>query len=111
MRDTNENDPFRSDKAPRVLDGIVAGAPGARGLGRGRLRSTWVLVARGDEPVEEFFLDSPFGEDGAEGGEDPIAWICRGIRADGTVRLGAVDFDVDRFVSDVLHDSEDAGDR
>lgn len=101
MKDLQGGSTEARERAPRVLDGIVTGAPRARGLGRGRLRTTWVLVARHDEPVEDFFLDSPFGDE-AGGDEDPVAWICRGVRADGTVRLGAVDFDVDRFASDVL---------
>lgn len=100
--------PSREGRAPRVLDGIVAGGPRARGFGRGRLRATWVLVAREDEPVEEFFLNSPFGEEDSGNGEDPVAWICRGVRADGTLRLGAIDFEVDHFVSDVLHQAGDA---
>ena len=111
MREPHESILVRRRSAPRVLDGIVAGGPRARGFGRGRLRATWVLVARGDEAVEEFFLEGPFGEVHAEGGEDPIAWICRGVRADGTLRLGALDFEVDHFVSDVLHRAGEADER
>ena len=56
------------------------------------------------ETFEDFFLESPFGEETATPGEDPIPWICRGVERDGTVRMGAIDLAVDRFVSDVLSD-------
>ena len=92
------------DQAPRARDGIVTGTNRVRGLGRGQALSTWIVVARTDEAVEDFFLESPFGPDDDEPGEDPVPWICRGIRPDGTVRMGAVDLSVDRFVSDVLND-------
>ena len=104
MKDLPLEIPRVGERGARALDAIVAGAAHARGLGRNRLRSTWVLVARNSEPVEDFFLDSPFGEDGRPAGRDPIPWICRGVRADGTLRMAAVDLDVDRFVSDVLNE-------
>ena len=97
----------RDDSALRARDGIVTGAQRARGLGRAQLHGTWVLVARSDEHIEDFFLESPFGVDDESGGEDPVPWICRLVRADGTLRLGTVDLEVDRFVSDVLSDQLD----
>lgn len=102
MKDFPEGLPPAPGQASRVLDGIMPGAARVRSIGRGRLRSTWILVARGSEPVEEFFLESPFAAEDEPTSRDPFAWICRGVRADGTLRLGAVDLDIDRFVSDVL---------
>lgn len=91
------------DRTLRPRDGIVTGARESSRLGRGQARATWVVVARNDEIVEDFFLESPFGPD-QPSGEDPTAWICRGLGQDGTVRMGEVNLDVDRFVSDVLND-------
>jgi len=102
MKEAHEEISERIERAPRLVDGIVTEASRARGLSRARGRETWLLVARHDEPVEEFFLDSPFGAGDRTAGDDPVAWICRGVRPDGTLRLGFVDFDVDRFASDVL---------
>lgn len=93
-------------RSPRAVDGIVAGAQAAGTFEAGKLPSTWVLVARGDESVDEFFLESPFGGAGRSHNEDPVAWICRGVRPDGRVLLGAVDLAVDLFVSEVLDQDE-----
>ena len=98
------DDPLIDDHAIRARDGIVTGLHRGRTVGRRQADATWILVARADEPVEDFFLESPFGAQDHGNGEDPVAWICRSVRADGTVRLGAVDLEVDRFVSDVLND-------
>ena len=111
MKELPGDSRFEGEGTPRALDGLVAGGNRAKGLNKANLRSTWILVSRNDEPVEDFFLDSPFGADAVAGGEDPVAWICRGMRADGTVRLGAVDFEVDRFASDVLASIERRGRR
>jgi len=97
-------DPLIDDQALRARDGIVTGVSATRSLGRRQAGATWVLVARGDEPVEDFFLESPFGAEGHDPGEDPIPWICRSVHPDGTLRLGAADLEVDRFVSEVLND-------
>jgi hypothetical protein len=98
------DDPLIEDQALRARDGIVTGLRGARTVGRRQAGATWILVARADEPVEDFFLESPFGSQDHDEGEDPVAWICRSVQSDGTVRLGAVDLEVDRFVSEVLND-------
>lgn len=107
MRTFTEESIYQDDHALRARDGIVAGGWRAKGLDGDRASATWVLVARVTEPVEDFFLDSPFGNDDTASGEDPVAWICRGVNADGTLRMGAVDLSVDRFVSDVLSDDLD----
>lgn len=98
------DDPLLEDDALRARDGIVTTVRGARRRGPGLPGTAWVLVARGDEHIEDFFLDGPFGLAESDEGEDPRAWICRGVRRDGTVRIGAVDLEVDRFVSEVLND-------
>jgi len=98
---------YQNDQPLRARDGIVAGARRAKGLDRERASATWVLVARGSEPVEDFFLESPFGSDDTASGEDPVPWICRGVNANGTLSIGAVDLSVDRFMSDVLSDDLD----
>ena len=97
-------DPLIDDHELRARDGIVTGMQGAHKVGRRQAGATWILVARADEPVEDFFLESPFGAGDSAEGEDPVAWICRSVRPDGTVRLGAVNLEVDRFISDVLND-------
>lgn len=94
--------------ALRPRDGIVTSAAArprtGPALGRSQAKSTWIVVARTDEAFEDFFLDSPFGDDAGAPGEDPIAWICRDVNPDGTLRMGAIDLSNDRFVSDVLSD-------
>lgn len=110
MKTMPENPWNVEDSAIRARDGIVTGPRFSGAPGRKQASATWVLVARNDEPVEDFFMDSPFGSDDHEQharGEDPVAWICRGISSDGKVRLGAVDLEVDRFVSDVLSEDLD----
>ena len=104
MKQTSDDRTQVEDRTLKARDGIVTGASRARGLGRGQARSTWIVVARNDEPVEDFFLESPFGPDDNSEGEDPVPWICRGVGPDGTVKMGAVDLRLDRFVSDVLMD-------
>ena len=105
---TTSDEPWNAENhALRARDGIVTGARLAVALGRRQASATWVLVARSDEPVEDFFIESPFGSEDRCRGEDPVPWICRGVGSDGTVRLGAVDLEVDRFVSDVLSDDLD----
>lgn len=104
MKPTYDDVPETESRALRARDGIVTGTRECRVLGRGQAHSTWVVVARNDEIVEDFFLESPFGPEDLGSGDDPVPWICRGMGADGTVRLGEVNLEVDRFVSDVLND-------
>jgi hypothetical protein len=107
MKNFIEESIYQDDQALRARDGIVAGGRRSKITGRERARATWVLVARGTETVEDFFLESPFGADDTGGGGDPVPWICRGVDTDGTLRIGAVDLSVDRFVSDDLSDDLD----
>jgi len=107
MKNFIEESIYQDDQALRARDGIVAGGRRSQVTGRERARATWVLVARGTETVEDFFLESPFGADDTGGGGDPVPWICRGVNTDGTLRIGAVDLSVDRFVSDDLSDDLD----
>ena len=107
MKTFIEESIHQDDHALRARDGIVAGGARAKDSGRERASATWVLVARGTEPVEDFFLESPFGTDDTGHGGDPVPWICRGVDADGTLRIGAVDLSIDRFVSDDLSDDLD----
>ena len=98
---------YQDDHALRARDGIIAGGRRYKESDRECASATWVLVARGTETVEDFFLESPFGADDTARGGDPIPWICRGVNADGTLRIGEVDLSVDRFVSDDLSDDLD----
>ena len=107
MKTTFEDPLEAEDSAVRARDGIVTGARRSSAFERRQASATWVLVARSDEPVEDFFIESPFGSEDRCREEDPVPWICRGVGSDGTVRLGAVDLEVDRFVSDVLSDDLD----
>jgi hypothetical protein len=102
--DFHEAEAEAEDRAMRARDGIVTGAARARSFSRVQSDATWLVVARNDEALDDFFLESPFGPDDCSPGEDPVPWICRGVEPDGTVRMGAVDLGVDRFVSDVLSD-------
>ena len=107
MKNFIEESLYQDDHALRARDAIVAGARRTKGLDRDGAGATWVLVARGTEPVEDFFLESPFGPDDKADGEDPVPWICRGVGPDGTLLMGAVDLSVDRFASDVHSDDLD----
>lgn len=107
MKNFIEESIYQDDHGMRARDGIVAGGRRAKVSDRERASATWVLVASGTETVEDFFLESPFGADDTARGDDPVPWICRGVNADGTLRIGAVDLSVDRFVSDDLSDDLD----
>ena len=107
MKNIIEESIFQDDQSLRARDGIVAGGRRSKVSDRERASATWVLVARSTETVEDFFLESPFGADDTAGGGDPVPWICRGVGTDGTLRMGAVDLSVDRFVSDDLSDDLD----
>ena len=107
MKPPSHDLPDPDDRALKARDGIVAGSKRTRSsaaFGRGQARATWVVVARNDEQFEEFFLESPYGEDACATGEDPVPWICRGVDSDGILHIGAIDLRVDRFLSDVLND-------
>ena len=107
MKNHFEEAIYQDDQSLRARDGIVAGGKRAKVSDRERASATWVLVARGNETVEDFFLESPFGADDTGRGGDPVPWICRGVSAEGILRIGAVDLSVDRFVSDDLSDDLD----
>lgn len=98
------NDPLLDDPTPRALDAIVTCVGQPRDFGRRQVRAAWVLVTRDNEPLEDFFLLGAFGDEPGARGEDPAAWICRGIGADGTLKMGRVDLDIDRFVSALLRE-------
>ena len=107
MKTFVEESILQDDQALRARDGIVAGGRRFKTTDRERVSATWVLVARGTETVEDFFLESPFGADDRSCGDDPIPWICRGVSTDGTLRMGEVDLSIDRFISDDLSDDLD----
>ena len=74
-------DPDRTRRAQYV---ILTGA--LRGTDLDPAYTAWIVVARSTEPVEEFFLDGPFGRGESRRGDDPVAWICRGVRTTSRAR-------------------------
>jgi hypothetical protein len=82
----------------RPVDGVVFGDARKRG---GR-QDVWVLMSRPGEGVMEFFLD----DDEPSGVvADPGTQCCLGVEPDGTITLGRLDWDRDRFLSEMIYDA------
>ena len=82
----------------RPVDGVVFG----NARERGSQQDVWVLMSRPGEGVMEFFLD-----DAEPSGvvAEPGTQCCLGVAADGTVTLGSLDLDRDRFLSEMIYDA------
>lgn len=86
----------------RPVDGVVFGSARERG----RKQDVWVLMSRPGEGVMEFFLedDEPTGIVA-----EPGTQCCLGVDPDGTVTLGSLDWDRDRFLSEMIYDARTGG--
>ena len=100
-RFASDGDPS-SDTRPRrrspyrPVDGFVVGRPEADG----DTRDIWVLVSRPGEGLMDFFLeDDPIGV-----AADPGPRCCLGIEDDGTLRIGTLDWETDRFLSELMEE-------
>ncbi len=86
----------------RPVDGFVVGGEAAWDSGQ----NLWLLVSRPGERLIDFFL-----EDDETGASDPVPCACAGVLPDGTVLISEVDWDVDRFLSEMLDERESAAAR
>lgn len=93
-------DASRSASRIRPLDGIVFAARADRRRAGNWVRDTWVLAFSDREQIADFFLED---EAAPAGGEvDPMPWVCRSVRRDGTVVLGSVNLRDDHFLSEIF---------
>lgn len=96
----------RSDDAVkrlRPVDGFVVGGDAEWVTGQ----NLWLLVSRPGERLIDFFVEDD------EGGLslDPVPCACAGVLPDGTVLIGEVDWELDRFLSELLDEQEVAASR
>ncbi|MGH9391465.1 MAG: hypothetical protein ACRD1Z_17810 [Vicinamibacteria bacterium] len=86
----------------RPVDGIVVGvdAMESKRHPRAWVRDTWIVAASPEEGLAEFFLEDFDEPAGPPGGTS--AWVCRAVRADGSIILGEVNFRDDRFLSEIF---------
>jgi hypothetical protein len=85
----------------RPVDGFVVGGEAAWDSGQ----NLWLLVSRPGERLIDFFLEDD------DAGADPVPCACGGVLPDGSVLIGEVDWDVDRFLSELLDEKESAAAR
>ena len=83
----------------RPVDGFVAGGDAAWDSGQ----NLWLLLSRPGERLIDFFLED---EEDFEPGQDPVPCICAGVLPDGSVLVGEVDWETDRFLSEMLDEQE-----
>ncbi len=94
----------RGDRAGRHLrpvDGFVVG--GATAWENGQ--NLWLLLSRPGERLIDFFLE----DDEDERAPDPQPHACSGVLPDGKVLIGQVDWEFDRFLSEMLDEEESLG--
>lgn len=84
----------------RPVDGFVVGGEAAWDSGH----NLWLLVSRPGERLIDFFLE----EDELDRALDPVPYACAGVAADGSVLIGEVDWELDRFLSEMLDERESA---
>lgn len=84
--------------ALRPIDGFVVG--GATGWDT--RANLWVLLSRPGERLIDFFLE----DDDQRDSTDPLPCACTGLLPDGRVTIGAVDWDLDRFLSEIMDEGE-----
>ncbi len=98
--------PARQDEAVRRLrpvDGFVVGGDAAWESGQ----NLWLLLSRPGERLIDFFLE----DEDLAGSPDPVPCACAGVLPDGTVLIGEVDWEMDRFLSELLDEQEMDGRR
>lgn len=83
----------------RPVDAFVVGGPD--GWTRGA--NLWLLLSRPGERLIDFFL-----EDDGDGRSvaDPVPCACAGLTADGRITIGAVDWNHDRFFSEMMDERD-----
>lgn len=87
----------------RPVDGFVVGGAAEWSSAQ----NMWLLLSRPGERLIDFFLDDE--RDGTSA--DPVPCACAGVLPDGTIVIGEVDWEMDRFLSEVLDDQESAAAR
>lgn len=92
----------RTDSGTPVLkpvDAFVVGGDAAWDTGQ----NLWLLLSRPGERLIDFFV-----EDDVQSSVDPVPCACSGIAPDGSVLIGDVDWEMDRFLSEMLDEQESA---
>lgn len=83
----------------RPVDAFVVGGDAAWDTGQ----NLWLLLSRPGERLIDFFV-----EDDRQGSPDPAPCACAGVAPDGSVLIGTVDWEMDRFLSEMLDEQEAA---
>jgi hypothetical protein len=86
--------------ALRPVDAFVVGGDAAWESGQ----NLWLMLSRPGERLIDYFLD----DDDRKSSPDPVPCACAGVLPDGTVLLGEVDWELDRFLSELLDEQESA---
>lgn len=94
-----------SPHALRPVDAFVVGGDVAWETGD----NLWLLLSRPGEKLIDFFIEDEEGS--PKSGADPTPCACAGVRPDGTVTIGAIDWEMDRFLSELLDEQEEAARR
>lgn len=84
----------------RPVDGFVVGGEASWDSGQ----NLWLLLSKPGERLIDFFLEDE--ED--MGSADPVPCACAGVLPDGTVLIGEVDWEMDRFLSEMLDEQDQA---
>ncbi len=84
----------------RPVDGFVVGGDASWDSGQ----NMWLLLSRPGERLIDFFLE----DEDVKVSRDPFPCACAGVLPDGSVLIGEVDWELDRFLSEML-DEQEAG--
>lgn len=95
--------PAGAAKQLRPVDGFVVGGATAWESGQ----NLWLLLSRPGERLIDFFLE----DDEDEISPDPQPCACAGVLPDGTLLIGEVDWEMDRFLSEMLDEEEEPAGR
>lgn len=87
----------------RPVDAFVVGGEASWDSGQ----NLWLLLSKPGERLIDFFLE----DDEDLGSNDPVPCACAGVLPDGTVLIGEVDWEMDRFLSEMLDEQDQAGKR
>ena len=79
-----------------ALDAVILSGRRRRNLRHIALAAA-TIVAPPSSQIEDFLLPN-------DDQQDSVAWVCRGIRANGMVRLGVLNFDKDCLMSEYFND-------
>ncbi|MBP7148278.1 MAG: hypothetical protein KBD01_12080 [Acidobacteria bacterium] len=84
----------------RPVDGFVVGGDVVWGSGQ----NLWLLLSRPGERLIDFFLE----DDDQVLSRDPIPCACAGVLPDGKLLIGQVNWELDRFLSEMLDEQDSA---